>query len=110
LAIIFFLISASENFSEDHFTLRLNQAAADDTGHATPPELTQAKSLLCARWCRQGLAAECERLGGRQQTPSVVHPARELAGDLADGNARAKEALIAYRRVLAPGRRNAGKG
>ena len=31
------------------FTLGLNQAAADDTGHATPPELTQAKSLLCAR-------------------------------------------------------------
>src|SRR6266567_2330197 len=33
------------------FTLGLNQATADDTGHATPPEQRQAKSLLCARWC-----------------------------------------------------------
>src|SRR5258708_2279116 len=33
------------------FTLGLNQATEDDTGHATPPEQRQAKSLLCARWC-----------------------------------------------------------
>src|SRR5216683_561649 len=80
------------------FTLRLNQAAADDTGHATPPGLTQAKSLLCARWCDKVWRPNVT-LGWRQQTPSVVHPARELAGDLPMEVHEPKEALIAYRRV-----------
>jgi len=39
--------------------LGLNQATADETGHATPPEQTQAKSLLCARVCDKDSAAEC---------------------------------------------------
>src|SRR6266481_1712749 len=40
-------------------TLGLNQAAADDTGHATPPEQTQAKSLLRARLAHKVSAPEC---------------------------------------------------
>src|SRR2546429_473289 len=41
------------------FTVGLNQAAANDTGHATPPEQTQAKSLLRARLAHKVSAPEC---------------------------------------------------
>src|SRR6267143_2230574 len=41
------------------FTLSLNQATANDTGHATPPEQTQAKSLLRARLAHKVSAPEC---------------------------------------------------
>jgi len=61
--------------------LGLNQATADDTGHATPPELTQAKSLLCARWCDKVWRRDVP-LVWRQQMPGVVRPARELRRDL----------------------------
>src|SRR6266705_620239 len=39
-------------------TLGLNQATANRARHATPPEQSQAKSLLCARWRDKFSAAE----------------------------------------------------
>src|SRR5207247_5578244 len=44
-----FLLDVSEReLLRRPLTLGLNQATANRAGHATPPEQTQAKSLLCA--------------------------------------------------------------
>ncbi len=52
----FFLDVVERIFFRGPLTLGLNEATADDTGHATPPKQRQAKSLLCARLCDKVVA------------------------------------------------------
>src|SRR5205814_3484593 len=66
------------------FTLSLNQTAANDTGHATPPEQTQAKSLLCARLPDKVAARQCAisplPTNGGNEYRSLIDPGPNIDG------------------------------
>jgi len=64
--------------------LSLNQTAANDTGHATPPEQTQAKSLLCARLPDKVAARQCAisplPTNGGNEYRSLIDPGPNIDG------------------------------
>src|SRR6266436_4619204 len=69
----FFLDVSERILFRGPLTLGLNQTTANHAGHATPPELTQAKSLLCGRLRDKVSAAECASMVASTMRRSECH-------------------------------------